>query len=83
VKSIFRSCSTFWGNDCSEDNSIVNCKTSCKGNYCNNFTIDDSRIEELCERFQCETNGLTIFTVDIPKTLYIITLVIVVIGYLS
>ncbi|KAL3835817.1 hypothetical protein ACJMK2_021288 [Sinanodonta woodiana] len=35
IISYFRTCSTNWGNDCTEDASTITCKGTCKGNFCN------------------------------------------------
>ncbi|XP_063419827.1 uncharacterized protein LOC134704978 [Mytilus trossulus] len=85
VKSLFRSCGNFVGNDCYDDPYAgqVNCKTSCKGDYCNNYTVDEGRIETLCERFQCYNTGLTVTYSNASLTILIISLCIVITAYIS
>ncbi|XP_069122639.1 uncharacterized protein [Argopecten irradians] len=58
INSVFRSCSTNWGNQCYDDNMFITCRGSCKGNYCNNSTVTEKdRFEELCNELSCKKSG--------------------------
>ncbi|XP_060077172.1 uncharacterized protein LOC132556747 [Ylistrum balloti] len=58
INSVFRSCSTNWGNQCYDDNTYITCRGSCKGEYCNNSTVTEkNRFDDLCDELSCEKSG--------------------------